>query len=237
VRWGLAGGSSVEQWRRGTRRRGDDELQRRLVARPTQAAMAGAQGRCRWRLHGAVLPLSDMRLVHSSHATYPAYNAPTTLAVTHHVAGASAHSPARELTPQAGAQLGGDVVVFIAAVQRVSDELAAVLEQIGAELAARARQIVERVQVELAGKLADDTAPFCGQHASGREVVPARFRLTDNSSARLKILKYWDLASLLLPARCPRSLLARENGAPASHGGSLARAGHVERVVHHPDQL
>jgi hypothetical protein len=41
-------------------------------------------------------------------------------------------------------------------VQRVLDELAAVLEQIYAELPARARQVMQCIQVELAGKLADD---------------------------------------------------------------------------------
>lgn len=46
--------------------------------------------------------------------------------------------------------------MLVAAVQRVLDKLVAVLEQIGVELSARARQIVECVQVELAGELSDD---------------------------------------------------------------------------------
>jgi hypothetical protein len=35
------------------------------------------------------------------------------------------------------------------------DELVAILEQVGTELPARAREVVQRVEVELAGKLSD----------------------------------------------------------------------------------
>jgi len=54
-------------------------------------------------------------------------------------------------------QLCVGVVILKAAVQRVPDELVAVLEQIGAELPARSREVVERVQIELSGKLSDYT--------------------------------------------------------------------------------
>lgn len=42
-------------------------------------------------------------------------------------------------------------------MQRVPDELIAVLEQIGAELPARSREVMKRVQIELTGKLSDYT--------------------------------------------------------------------------------
>jgi hypothetical protein len=42
-------------------------------------------------------------------------------------------------------------------MQRMLDQLVAVLEQIRAELPARARQIVQRIEVELASKLSDYT--------------------------------------------------------------------------------
>jgi hypothetical protein len=42
-------------------------------------------------------------------------------------------------------------------MKRVLDQLMAIFEQVGAELPARARQIVECVQVKLARKLSDYT--------------------------------------------------------------------------------
>jgi hypothetical protein len=61
----------------------------------------------------------------------------------------------------------------VAAVQRVLDELAAVLEQIRAELPARARQMMQRVEVELAGKLADDAVrgPWSACFAAWSQVL------------------------------------------------------------------
>lgn len=69
-------------------------------------------------------------------------------------------------------QLCIGVVILKAAVQRVPDELVAVLEQIGAELPARSREVVERVQIELSGKLSDYTTQstwLAGHH--GAELV------------------------------------------------------------------
>jgi hypothetical protein len=54
-------------------------------------------------------------------------------------------------------QLRGDIILLVAAMQRMLDQLVAVLEQIRAELPARARQIVQRIEVELASKLSDYT--------------------------------------------------------------------------------
>lgn len=59
---------------------------------------------------------------------------------------------------QSRAQLGADIILLVATMQRVLDKLVAVLEQIGAELPARARQIVQCVEIELASKLSDYTA-------------------------------------------------------------------------------
>jgi hypothetical protein len=77
------------------------------------------------------------------------------------------------------------MILLVAAMQRVLDELAAILEQVGAELPARARQIVQRVEVELAGQLSDYTASLTWLACVGRGVKSLlRFRLTDNSSGR-----------------------------------------------------
>jgi hypothetical protein len=54
-------------------------------------------------------------------------------------------------------QLRGDIILLVAAMQRMLDQLVAVLEQIRAELPARARQVVQRIEVELASKLSDYT--------------------------------------------------------------------------------
>jgi hypothetical protein len=42
-------------------------------------------------------------------------------------------------------------------MERMLDELVTVLEQVGAKLSARAREIVQCVEVELAGQLSDYT--------------------------------------------------------------------------------
>jgi len=141
--------------------------------------MASAQGRRGRGLHGTV----------------PTHDEAAALALAHHVAGAFANTAAGDaprhkvglvcegLRPQLGA--AGNV--FIEAVQRVLDQLVAVLEQIGTELAACARQVVQRVEVKLAGKLADDTVegPWLAYNTGG-ESSPLRCRsgLTDNSSGQ-----------------------------------------------------
>jgi hypothetical protein len=95
---------------------------------------------------------------------YPAHNLPAALAVTHHIARTFAHAACRQspfegrlvlLFLQPRPQLRLAVDVFVATVQRVLDELTAVLEQIGPELPARPRQIMQRVEVELGSKLGD----------------------------------------------------------------------------------
>lgn len=54
------------------------------------------------------------------------------------------------------------------AMERVLDELVSVLKQIGTELAAGTREVVERIEVELAGKLSDDTAWLTWSACIGR---------------------------------------------------------------------
>jgi hypothetical protein len=102
---------------------------------------------------------------------YPAHDLPAALAVARHVARAFPHATAGQpplegtlvlAFLQSRAQLRCAVGLFVAAVQRMLDQLTAVLKQIGAELPACARQIVQRVEVELGGELADYPAHQCG---------------------------------------------------------------------------
>lgn len=99
---------------------------------------------------------------------YPTDYGATALALAHHVSCTSAHLTTRQLLsqgevgvrlPQAPCQLRGKVFVLNFATQRVLDELVAVLQQVGAKLAACPRETVQRVEVELAGKLSDNTVP------------------------------------------------------------------------------
>lgn len=85
------------------------------------------------------------------HTSYPAHNIGAALALAHHITCAFAHATASQLSrcrevelrlPQSRAELGADVVMLIAAMLCMLDKLLAVLEQIGAKLPARARQIM-----------------------------------------------------------------------------------------------
>jgi hypothetical protein len=83
---------------------------------------------------------------------------------------------------------GTNINVIERAMQRVLDELIAILQQVGTELAASTREMVQRVQIELAGKLARNTVMSRWLASIGRGAKSLlRFRLTDNSSGRLKI--------------------------------------------------
>ena len=97
-----------------------------------------------WWLHGAVLR-DLLALSSSSHiwAAYPAYDCPTPLAVAHHIAGAFADATSRQaalqdMSPlvQSRTKLLTEVIVFILAMKRMSDELAAIFKQIRAKLPA-----------------------------------------------------------------------------------------------------
>jgi hypothetical protein len=71
--------------------------------------------------------------------------------------------------------------MFVAAMQRVLDELVAVFEQIGAELPACAREIMQGIQVKLAGKLPDYTVALTrlANHRGGaRPFVGSGSRIT-----------------------------------------------------------
>jgi hypothetical protein len=139
-------------------------MQGSFGAHAAQATMAGAQGgRSRW-LDCAVLSGQPWFMLLGS--TYPAHNGSTALALCHHVPRALAHhdastrqlgcrtrAPTRLLKPRTQACPRSIILKF--AVQRVADKLVAVLEEIGTELSAGAREIVQRVEVELAGKLSD----------------------------------------------------------------------------------
>jgi len=89
--------------------------------------MAGSERGRWWWLHGAV----------------PAYDCPTPLAVAHHIAGAFADATSRQaalqdMSPlvQSRTNLLTEVIVFILAMKRMFDQLAAIFEQIGAKLPA-----------------------------------------------------------------------------------------------------
>jgi hypothetical protein len=129
--------------------------------------------------------------VHGSmHREYPADDSGAALALGHHVPRAAGHAPAGELARRVqagrarrGAMGGVDVDVDVqAAVQRVADELVAVLEQVGAELAAGARQAVQRVEVELARELADDAVSGARSATSARADRAAGSRITAQRS-------------------------------------------------------
>ena len=106
--------------------------------------MAGSECGRWWWLHGTVLR-DLLALSSSSHiwAAYPAYDCPTPLAVAHHVAGAFSNTPSRQaalqdMLPllQSRAKLLTEVIVFILAMKRMFDQLAAIFEQIRAKLPA-----------------------------------------------------------------------------------------------------
>jgi len=88
--------------------------------------MAGSERGRWWWLHGAV----------------PAYDCPTPLAVAHHIAGAFADATSRQAALQDMSPLLQSrtklltVIVFILAMKRMFDQLAAIFEQIGAKLPA-----------------------------------------------------------------------------------------------------
>lgn len=114
--------------------------------------------------------------------TYPAHNPRAAAAFGHQVAGAApalavAVVPApvfHHVEPVAGAGavaegvLGVDGDVLVLAVQGVRDEGAAVLEQGLADLAARAGQVVERVQVERRRDRHCDTGVSCQPFSPSR---------------------------------------------------------------------
>lgn len=130
--------------------------------------------------------------------TYPANHASATLTLAYHIPRTFAHASARQLARgievdmcllQTRRETRANIGFLEVAAQRVLDELVSVLEQIGAELPTRAREIMQGVQVELAGKLSDNTVSlmWLAIH-QGAELRPCVwFRLTDNSSGRLKI--------------------------------------------------
>ena len=108
--------------------------------------MAGSECGRWWWLHGTVLR-DLLALSSSSHiwAAYPAYDCPTPLTIAHHIAGAFANATSRQavlqnrtMSPllQARTKLLAQVIVFILAMKRVFDQLAAIFEQIRAKLPA-----------------------------------------------------------------------------------------------------
>lgn len=119
--------------------------------------------------------------------SYPAHDNAATLALAHHVPRAFPNASARQLARGVLMVVEGCAVLFVAAVQRMLLQLVAVFEQIGAELSAGARQMMQRVEVELAGKLSDYAASLnnvVSMHRGVESSPCCRFRLTDNSSGR-----------------------------------------------------
>jgi len=166
--------------------------------------MAGAEGRCGWWFDGAVLWHINICIYSALKVTivrtYPTHDDAAPLALGHHIARTTAHAPARQLAalmemhirfPQPLLQSTAHILFLELAMQRLTDQLVSVLEQVGAKLAARPRQAVQGVQIELAGELADNAMRMEAWSActfAARICVPAaRIWLTDNSSGRLKI--------------------------------------------------
>lgn len=99
-------------------------------------------------------------------------------------------------------------IVLKLAVKRVLDELVAVFQQIRPELTTRAAQAVQRVEVELARELAGNavSSPWSAITTKESMSPPQRFKLTDNSSARLQIhCPRWGSADCSRSPRCPHS--------------------------------
>ena len=106
--------------------------------------MAGSERGRWWWLHSAVLrdPLALGPFI-CIWMSYPAYDYPTPLAISHHIAGAFADATSRQaalqdMSPlvQSRTKLLTEVIVFILAMKRMSDELAAIFKQIRAKLPA-----------------------------------------------------------------------------------------------------
>lgn len=95
--------------------------------------------------------------------SYPAHDSPAALAVPHHIACTFAHAARRQsplqrhtvtafMQPQP--RLLAEVHVFVVAMQRMLDKLAAIFQQIGPKLPACTRQVMQSVEIELSGELA-----------------------------------------------------------------------------------
>lgn len=76
--------------------------------------------------------------------------------VAHGGAIAAVRCPARETRVESVTQSQGRAGGLIDATQRLGDESVAVLQQVGADLAAGPRQLVERIQIQLSRQLRDD---------------------------------------------------------------------------------
>jgi hypothetical protein len=155
----------------------DAERVLRGAVRRCSGALEHVRQRRRWRARSAGVGgglmvqfchgRSVLLTTFCSHGnTHSAHNHVAARALAHHVPGAFAHLAAGQLAgrrnarlrlPQAPCQLGAEGDVLDLAVERVLDELVAVLEQVGAELPARARETVQRVEIELAGELSNNT--------------------------------------------------------------------------------
>jgi hypothetical protein len=114
-----------------------------------------AQGLVAASLCSSTLSINPVQELIEWRVSYPAHDLCAALTLAHHIARTTPHLPARHvprgletnLRPLAKArlQLRIGIVILVAAVQRVPDELVAVLEQVGAELATRAREVMEGV--------------------------------------------------------------------------------------------
>ena len=98
--------------------------------------MTRSERRRWWWLHGAVLrDLLALGPFVGIWMSYPAYDCPTPLAVAHHIAGAFADATSRQATlqdmsplVQSRTKLLTEVIVFILAMKRMSDQLAAIFK-------------------------------------------------------------------------------------------------------------
>lgn len=94
-------------------------------------------------------------------------------------------------------QLRVGVVIFVAAVQRVLDELGAILKQIRAKLPACPREIMQGIQIELAGKLPNYTVVllWLADHRGAEHVlaVGSGSRITAEGCRKPIDVRVWPL--------------------------------------------
>ena len=156
--------------------------------------------------------------------SYPAHDPCAALALAHHVSRAVPNLPAGHVPrgletarplAEPRLQLRVGIVVFEAAVQRVPNELMAVLEEVGTKLSACAREVMQRVQVKLAGKLSDDTVrSLWSAYHRGAELVLAvgsGSRITAEGCRESIDVRIWPLVCCFrMFVRCRRQQVAQQ---------------------------
>ena len=121
----------------------------------------------------AISPLVSIMMYTKGRRTYPAHDRAASSTLANFISGTLPYFAARKATRryivavrmpngkallEAVRQLYVVGLVLPRASQRMANELLSVFEEIGAELAARSREIMQRVQVEMCSKTRHNTA-------------------------------------------------------------------------------